>query len=146
MSSSSQTLAHLHFALISRKRGRLREKHAKGTQAGILHRVQLVIATPAHVRKLLRTLPQPGHKPLEHGLPPTSDPGSRLWCTRFHTRQLLNQFQIEGCCRISNPIDAPTRICYNTRNRLRNRFCNLLQQNKLWITGKMRAMGGSAPA
>src|SRR5690606_33832784 len=69
-------LAHLHFALISQKRGRLREKHAKGTQAGIAHRVKLVITSLALVRKLLRIRPQPGHKPLEHGTPPTSDPRS----------------------------------------------------------------------
>ncbi len=44
------------------------------------------------------------------------------------------------------PIDAPAYICYNTRNRLRNRFRNRLQQNRLWITSKMRAMDGPAPA
>jgi hypothetical protein len=43
-------------------------------------------------------------------------------------------------------IDSPTCICYNTRDRLRNRLRNLSQQNKLWITSKMRAMGGSVPA
>lgn len=101
MSSSSYILAHLHFALISQKRERLCEKHAKGTQAGIAHRVQLWLPL-AHVRKLLRTLPQSRHKPLEHGPLPASDPGSRLWRTRSHTHQLRNQFKLRTAAEYRN--------------------------------------------
>ena len=83
-----------HFALISQKRRRLREKYAKSTQVRIAHRVQLVVAPLAHVRKLLRIPSQPGHELLEHGPPPTFDLSSRLWCTRSHTHNRCANFKL----------------------------------------------------
>ena len=63
-------LVQAHLALIGQKRRGLREKHSKGAQTGIAHRVLLVVASLAHVGKPLCTSSQSAHKFIEHGAPP----------------------------------------------------------------------------